>query len=518
MARGRPRLDSETKQDHVLNSRKLYEDKQVPYYTNSDCSLNTVLSFQESSEAPKRAAIAAGDFKAEYEYRRKAAEASERYRARAYSKLRKDEKERAEIRVAAAVKRRARKTEAENLRQKHAPSAQLQSKRVQPVAPPVARPRRRSPQSPKPRRISDVANDDEESSEEDNEGSTDGNSDAEHAQRLANAPRFERRCPAPPTCSECDEDRARHSGWFYAVVSPGWKGVVTSRETRTRTLARFPDGSTFKAKTWEDMQTAWAHDCIKHHDHDDDEEDRVAPSSTPLTLSPPPSPSPPSTPTVVAASRSPSPSPNTEARQIATEARRLAHIEAFRAEAEAQGVASQVRTRHKLTKDDLAFLSSNRPPPVPLSPRRARQQFDRVLGAPAVAAALASLSVDAPTQTGAPTPAPTPTSPVSLSTEDADGQTSVSTALAPAGARFVRTKRGLILLWVDPETQERRRVQLWGTQRRRSLIPEFCRTFLSLVFKFLSLVFFVIYAIFSILGFVFIVVILNENLYQRNEE
>ncbi|KAJ7260847.1 hypothetical protein B0H12DRAFT_1069563 [Mycena haematopus] len=444
MARGRPRLAAEAKHEHVLSSRKLYEDK--------------------------RAEIAAGDVNVQYEYRQKAAEASERYRDRPHSKLRKDERERAEMRAAAAVKRRARlrarKQEAANLRQKHTPSGQLRRERMQPVAAAVARPRRRSLQSPKLRRISDVANDDEEDSQRDDNDSTNGDSDAERAERLANAPRFERRCPAPPTCS--DEDRAQHSGWFYAVVSPGWKGVVTSRETRTRTLARFPDGSTFKAKTWEDMQTAWAHDCIKHHDHDD-EDDRVTPSSTPPTLSPPPSPSPPSTPTVVAASRSPSPSPITEARQIAAEARRVAHIEAFMAEAEVQGAASQVRTPHKLSKEDLAFLSSNRPPPVPLSPRRARQQFDRVLGAPAVAAALASLSVDAPTHTGAPPPAPTPASPASLSTEDADGQTSVSTALASAGARFVQTKRGLILL-------------------------------------FLSLVFFVIYAIFSILGFVFIVV------------
>ncbi|KAJ7923732.1 hypothetical protein B0H13DRAFT_1864540 [Mycena leptocephala] len=285
-----------------------------------------------------------------------------------------------------------------------------------------------------------------------------------------------------------DEDKAQHTGGFYAIVSHRWKGVVTSKDTLRRALLKFPDGSTFEAKTWEEITAAWD-DYFLEQDESDNEP--VARS-----CSPPPSPSPPSTPTDLAVSRTPSPSPsptNDEISQIAAEARRLAHIDGFMAE-EAQAAADKARANNKLTRDELQFLANNRPPPVPLSPQRARQQFERVLGADAVATALASIAVaPAPVAAGngdndgpprleysdgrpaTPTPPGNGDNDGAPRLEYSDGRPATLTppgarfnghlrncqiaALGEAGARFVETEHGVVLVWVDPEIQQQRQTR-----------------------------------------------------------
>jgi hypothetical protein len=236
------------------------------------------------------------------------------------------------------------------------------------------------------------------------------------------------------------------------------------RDTLRRALLKFLDGSTFEAKTWEEITAAWDAYFLEQEESDNE----------PITCScsPPPSPSPPSTPTDLTVSRTPSPSPsptNDEIRRIATEARRLAHIDGFMAE-EAQVAADKACANNKLTRDELQFLANSRPPPVPLSPQRARQQFERVLGADAVATALASIAA-----------APTP---ITAGDGDNDGPPSLEyhdgrpatltpsgarfnghlrncqiAALGEAGARFVETEHGVVLVWIDPEIQQQRQTR-----------------------------------------------------------
>jgi hypothetical protein len=227
---------------------------------------------------------------------------------------------------------------------------------------------------------------------------------------------------------------------------------------------KFPDASTFEANTWEEMKVAWDDYFIELHDYEENDNEPAARLFTP---SPPASPSPPSSPTDSTASRtlSPSPSPANEVRQIAAKARRLAHIDGFMAE-EAQA-ADKARANSKLTRDELEFLANNRLPPVPLSPQRARQQFHRVLGADAVAAALASIAAgdgpaalpsaagdgddDGPTGLeyhDGPPASPTP----SGARFNGHLQNYQIAALGDAGMRFAETEHGVVLVWVDSKS------------------------------------------------------------------
>ncbi|KAJ7705955.1 hypothetical protein B0H16DRAFT_1746967 [Mycena metata] len=93
MPGGRPRLDPEAKQEHLVAARTRYENKNVE---------------QRREKAPT---IAASDYHTQRKYRDQAAAASERYRDR------KAADERAEFARKLKSKKQARKKEAESLRQ-----------------------------------------------------------------------------------------------------------------------------------------------------------------------------------------------------------------------------------------------------------------------------------------------------------------------------------------------------------------------------------------------------------------
>ncbi|KAK6992485.1 hypothetical protein R3P38DRAFT_3372639 [Favolaschia claudopus] len=132
-----------------------------------------------------------------------------------------------------------------------------------------------------------------------------------------------------------DEDIMKHKGGFYAVVSGGWKGIVTSPETLRRTVKKFPDARTFKADTYLRIMELWNQDCTEYHYHPDQ---------------PPPPPSPP-----------PPASPSRTQRPVTP-------------------VTSGNSRAGSLSAKELQFLANNRPGAEPLSPRRAQQLFKRVLG------------------------------------------------------------------------------------------------------------------------------------------
>jgi hypothetical protein len=258
--------------------------------------------------------------------------------------------------------------------------------------------------------------------------------------------------------------------WFFCKII---------RDTLRHTLAKFPDATTFEAKTWEEMKVAWDDYVIELHDYEQNDSEPAARSFA--TPSPPASPSPASSPTDSTASRTSSPSPSlaNEACQIAAEARRLAHIDGFMAdEARLEDATDKapMRAQNKITKEELEFLANNQPPPVPLSPQRARQQFDRVLGADAVAAALASIAVGDgaafPSAVGDGAALPYASDdgdehrPSGLKSHDGRSASPTPSgarfnghlqnfqiaALGDAGARFVEREHGVVLVWVDPKS------------------------------------------------------------------
>ncbi|KAJ7902389.1 hypothetical protein B0H13DRAFT_1882515 [Mycena leptocephala] len=287
MPAGRRRLDPQTKQDHVLQSRKRYEEKNA----EKRCE-DTRLRMQREPPSQPGTSIP------RYKYREKAAEASERYRAR------KREEERAQVRAANVVKRRAcslltkppGKIEANNLRRKHAPVTQVQHKQDQlaaatPTPAPVARKARcLSLPLQEEHRISDIAAEDDDS--------TDSEHDIARAKCLPPEPIFELRvksamskcsrcyeegCPGYKTLNFClpiyapdpgHEDKSVHdaSPWafFYVIVSKEWGGVVTSRETLDRKLDQYPDARTFAASTWKAIIDLWNEDCECNHGHKSD--------------------------------------------------------------------------------------------------------------------------------------------------------------------------------------------------------------------------------------------------------
>ncbi|KAJ6449958.1 hypothetical protein C8R45DRAFT_947075 [Mycena sanguinolenta] len=111
MPPGRPRLPPEIKQEHVLKSRKAYEERNA----EKRCE-DARLRMQR-----RRAAIA-DDLFAYDKYRSKVAAASRRYRRR------KREEEARENHAVAVLQQRARKTEEEELRRKHKAIALAQQK------------------------------------------------------------------------------------------------------------------------------------------------------------------------------------------------------------------------------------------------------------------------------------------------------------------------------------------------------------------------------------------------------
>ncbi|KAJ6503656.1 hypothetical protein C8R45DRAFT_1091435 [Mycena sanguinolenta] len=209
MPPGRPRLAPEVKQEHVTQSRKKYEEKNAEKRRN-DARLRM---------RRKRAAIESSDPTTQRQYRRKAAEASERYRDRVRAKAW------AAAQAARGSRRRAQRAEADDLRRKHQAVAESQSrsdtirktssdvkKKVKRLTPPKEPlqlsspfqdpsspsplPRLRRASSPLPRSLRDIQNQ-----------ADDNSSDSEFdTRRPPEAPIFEQRVINNiPRCPHCHE-------------------------------------------------------------------------------------------------------------------------------------------------------------------------------------------------------------------------------------------------------------------------------------------------------------------------
>ncbi|KAF7373334.1 hypothetical protein MSAN_00543000 [Mycena sanguinolenta] len=332
MPRGRPRLPPEVKQEHVLRSRKKYEEKNVEK-RREDARLRM---------QRKRAKIE-DDLRLKYAYRHKAAQASARYRRR------KEEREWVEYKAAHAENRHAHKVEAdsEDLRRRKHPSQAEElitstpvpakkkarifhpspTSRKEPQHQPLSRPALTRNLGPRalprkhaesPRRLSDIAQDDDEHHD------MSSNSESESVKaHLSPPPVFEQRvicnegCPGCacmceestiwiqhegghffPTCKKCGEDdcpgpdpghedRDVHDKspreLYYAIVSKYWSGVVSSSETIARELKRDPNARTFVGPTWQAAMDWWRDDCLYHHNHHEDSALESSPESSPCS-------------------------------------------------------------------------------------------------------------------------------------------------------------------------------------------------------------------------------------------
>ncbi|KAJ7770872.1 hypothetical protein DFH07DRAFT_953869 [Mycena maculata] len=127
----------------------------------------------------------------------------------------------------------------------------------------------------------------------------------------------------------------------------------------------YPDALTFYAPTWFLFHKHWVPECTEYHNH---EIQVSSPPSSPLSS--------PSTLSESTASRAPSPTlaPFSEPTKKTMKTPRKLKSVASKDERVVKG------HNHGLSKEDLAHLAAFRPPPVPLSPERANQQFARALG------------------------------------------------------------------------------------------------------------------------------------------
>ncbi|KAJ7304693.1 hypothetical protein DFH08DRAFT_903250 [Mycena albidolilacea] len=140
------------------------------------------------------------------------------------------------------------------------------------------------------------------------------------------------------------EDRDTHTGRFFAVVHENFKGVVTSEASLTRTLTKYPGARTFNASTWSEFDRRWTLNCTEYHEHQGETHEVRARHNLRVRQ---------------------------QRRNEEHHFKLVALAEAIRVEEEEE----------KRVKEEMDYLAATRPPPVPLSPQRARQLFDRVLGA-----------------------------------------------------------------------------------------------------------------------------------------
>ncbi|KAJ7790910.1 hypothetical protein B0H14DRAFT_3501151 [Mycena olivaceomarginata] len=361
-----------------------------------------------SSEAARlrmqrhRTAVATSDIFTQRKYARKVALASERYRDR------KRKEEHAERCAADAVTRQARHIEKDALYRKHAGLKKVLQGKPLPL-PPLAKPPHPgkpprtvfkplcavSPSSPTPapRRAAiipmpAIVQDD----------SSDSESADEREHHLPEPPIWPARTSRPQRCPHCYEEDCvgcaclcmdsdewfDHPGGHYfpscaceGEDCPGYlvammartpltpvtktdtsipapftqwfvkigRGVVTSKESRSRMLECYPDAYTWEASPWWTFDRRWTLDCTEYHEHEGEHPvaDELICPVTPDSGEP----SSPSTLSESTASRAPSPAP-------------------------------------PFSTEELAHLASFRPGPGPTSSARLTQQFMRVLGPQAV--------------------------------------------------------------------------------------------------------------------------------------
>ncbi|KAJ7724935.1 hypothetical protein DFH07DRAFT_783144 [Mycena maculata] len=364
MPRGRPRLDPEIKEQRLQESRKRYEQKNLDKRREG-----AKLRMQR-----KRATIAASDWRTKFEYHNNAAANSANYRER--RRIQEIE----ERRATSAMKKRARKREEEDVRRKHNPAAKPQPISNAKFLPPPAKPphqhRPSSPitSTPVPRRKRHLV------AEDLNDNPAEEGSDEDGAHHPIEALIWPNRTPQPKRCPYCFEEHCigmRHPGPYYAVVCKEWRGCVTSKDSRDRMLTQYPHASTWEAPSWPKFDRMWTHDCTEYHCH---EGEHTPPGPfVPLT----PESSPPSSPSTLSASilsRAPSPARSHLALSL-RERQILRNAEHYQfLVAEDARIAANKKGDQKLTDEQLTDLAALRPPPVPISPERLRQQFTRVLG------------------------------------------------------------------------------------------------------------------------------------------
>ncbi|KAF8194878.1 hypothetical protein K438DRAFT_1968825 [Mycena galopus ATCC 62051] len=354
MPGGRKPLDAETKRQHRQLSSALYQAKNAGKRREA-----AKMRMRRHCEA-----MSTADYHTRREYRAQVAEHSENYRHR------KLEEELVERRSAGAVKRRARKVEAEHLRTSHQ-SAATSSLRPQPKPSckqlPVSRCASSSQEmsrhlSPVPRR--DGTSDDGAGEDSDTSSSSapcrqsDKSFFPAHITprtavmishlfcSLMALPYF----PPSPGLLLCEpiyvsdpghEDRFSHNA-FFAIIHEDWMGVVTSDNTIVRMLNAYPKARTFRATTWSRFEELWNLDCTEYHEH---------PNAIPTP-----------------ASKMPSPRNKGE---LPTE---------------------DARNRELVVKANIQRnLGRTRPPAVPIDAARADTMFTRVLGPQAAAPSLPAL-------------------------------------------------------------------------------------------------------------------------------
>ncbi|KAJ7834642.1 hypothetical protein B0H14DRAFT_3709244 [Mycena olivaceomarginata] len=343
MPRGRRPLDPDVKQQRREESLRRYNEKNAGKLREA-----ARLRMQRY-----RATIATSDIFTQRKYSEKAALASERYRDR------KREEERAERRAADAIIKRARGIEKDMLRRKHSKPS-----KIKPPPPPLAQlpppPTAKPPQAvskrralspiiptPAPRRATVICMPAVAIVD-----SSDAESYDEREHHPPELPIWPARTSRPQRCPHCyqedcyapdpgHEDRYKHPGPFYAVVCKDWRGVVTSKASRSRMMELYPDAYTWEASPWWTFDRRWTLDCAEYHEH----EGERAVADEPICPATPDSrePSSPSTLSESTAWHAPSPAP-------------------------------------PFSTEELAHLASFRPGPGPTSSARLTQQFTRVLG------------------------------------------------------------------------------------------------------------------------------------------
>ncbi|KAJ7036310.1 hypothetical protein C8F04DRAFT_1258163 [Mycena alexandri] len=340
MPGGRPPLDPSTKEERQRAIRTRYEEKNVEKRRE-----NARLRMQR-----KRATIASSDYRTQRKYREDAAAASERYRDR------KAAEEHAERVRKLKIQKKARKKEADTLHKAALKQAAEQAKSTRQAA-------SSSRKSASRANVRAVPSSNPAQHATEDMSSGDNRPDIQHLHE-DNRPLLARRTFTPRKCDDllpsmpaeyhwapaprillCEpiyepdtghEDRFKHTGYFYAVDSLEWKGVVTSE-------------ASFKAKLLLHAHTA------------------TSGTSTPATLG-------------SLARRLIPPQLCLYHRHLRSHPRHVRYppspTKAIRLAEKPQGVKNG-----GLSKMELTELAMMRPPPVPLSPRRAQLQIVRVWGA-----------------------------------------------------------------------------------------------------------------------------------------
>jgi hypothetical protein len=164
------------------------------------------------------------------------------------------------------------------------------------------------------------------------------------------------------------------------------------RASRDRKLAQYPHAFLWEASTWADFDRMWTLQCTEYHYH---KEALAGQEFMPLS----PASTPPSSPSELTASTPPrTPSPElASATTKRTNQERANDLPRTLAEGVKMDLVPHLagprpfpvpmtprctapRDKFKLSREELDFLAATRPPPVPTSPQRLRQQFVHVLG------------------------------------------------------------------------------------------------------------------------------------------